>query len=336
MVERPLQTGEYLLVPLGVVVGALLVYDVPFAGLPLSAFVYARLVFAGSNTLALVTAVLATIASAVFGFARPMMVGPTVGVLIWAVGAMKRRAAWRVFAAITLVAFVSFVAAVALGAMMQETTPAAMIGAEVDLLMEQFDSVFGAPDAAVEIQAGYEDLRATVEVVLGQVWWAINLVAIMLGAAIATLTMSRLALLHGIATKGPRPLPAIDLPYHVVWPLALGFGLSAWALYADAEASIPAALGYSLLLVGTAFVATQGLAVAEATMRRFRMGIVLRLLAYGLLFWLGGLLPLLAIVGTADLWINFRKLPRGTDRPEERTQEDPAEDAEEPPDGGVE
>jgi hypothetical protein len=63
-------------------------------------------------------------------------------------------------------------------------------------------------------------------------------------------------------------------------------------------------LSWSVLLV-------QGAGVAEAAFNRFKLGLLMRIAIYAALLWTGGLLPGLVLLGLADLWANFRKLPRG-------------------------
>jgi hypothetical protein len=144
------------------------------------------------------------------------------------------------------------------------------------------------------------------------------LVWMMLSVGLTVMLLSRLAILHEILPTGPRPLVAFDVSIHVVWPLIAGLGLIAWAFGFDMQTSWPAMIGYNLVIVMSSVLAVQGLGVTEFTMRRFRLGILLRVLAYGLLLLLlpQAFVPLLAVLGAADLWVNFRKLPRGDEPPE--------------------
>lgn len=315
MVERPLQPREYLLVPIAIVIGALLVYDLPFVGLPLSAVVVGRLVFAGADTLAYLTIAAAGIASALFGITRPIMVVPALGALLWSASALNKRRAWKVFVTATLVAYVAYLAAFSAGALLAGRSPVDDVVAQVDLALEQMDDVFTGPGSDPIVRSSYGDLRETARAGLLAIWPGMNLVGMMLAVGLSLIWLSRLSIAHGILPKGPRPLVAFDAPWHVAWPLIAGLGIAAWALYADTEATVLAAIGFNLLLVAGAVVCVQGFAVTEATLRKYHLGIVLRLLVYGLLFWTNLLVPVFAATGAADLWVNFRKIPRGPQPP---------------------
>lgn len=315
MIERPLHPREYLLVPIALALGAFLVYDVPFFGLPLSAVVLGRLVFAGADALAIATIAGAGLASVLFGVTRPLMVVPALGALIWGARALSKRQTWQVFVIVTLVAYFAYMAAFSAGAILQGTSPVDAVIVQVDQALEQMDAVFAGPRTDSVVRSSYGDLRDTTRVGLLAIWPGVNLVGMMLAVALSLLWLSRLAIAHGILPRGPRPLVAFDVSWHLAWPLIAGLGLTAWALYTDSEATLLAGLGFNLLLVAGSVVCVQGFAVTEAALRRFRLGILLRLLAYGALFWTNLLLPLFAVAGTADLWANFRKIPRGPKPP---------------------
>ena len=311
MEEFRLQPREYLLVPLTIAVGVLFVYDVPPIGLPLAAAVLGRFVYAGAGTLAVGTAVLAAIAAGVLGWSRILMVAPTLLALVWAASALRRRAAWQVFAVVTAAAFAGFFATSLVSAYQAGVTLPQGVAAETAVIMQGLDDMFGTPAADPGLRLTYESARESIETLLNQIWPGVNLAFMMLSAAISTLFLSRLARVHRIETTGPRPLDRLDVSWHVAWPLIAGLATLAWSSYAEVASRLPAAIGWNLVLVSLAVLTVQGLGVSEASLKRLRLGPLLRFLAYGVMFWFGALVPVLALLGTADLWVNFRKLPRG-------------------------
>lgn len=105
------------------------------------------------------------------------------------------------------------------------------------------------------------------------------------------------------------PLEAVDLtPWVVLVPVVGLLFLAASRLVAPA--ALAQAVGTNLMLIAGTLLFIQGVAVSAALMKRSRMGTGTRIVTYGLLFLLDTLLHVVSVFGLADLWVNFRKLPR--------------------------
>jgi hypothetical protein len=105
------------------------------------------------------------------------------------------------------------------------------------------------------------------------------------------------------------PFDRVDLPPLVVLGavvglLAAGFArlASAGPVWESIGANFIACTGFLLLI--------QGLAVYSALLKRARVGTPGRVAAYVVLLVLDALLKIVTLTGLADLWLNFRKLPR--------------------------
>jgi hypothetical protein len=313
-----LQAREYLLIPLVMGVGTLFVYAIPPVGLPLAALVLGRFVYAGAGTLAIVTALLGAVAPALFSVVVPAisdvsMIAMTLPVLlglVWAARAVRRLKAWQVFAVITLVAFVGFIATTAIGYGSAGASLSEGIAAEVDIVMDGFDELFLSTTMDATARLSYGSLRESLRMWLRQIWPGLNLVMIALGAALSTLLLARLSRAHGVETSGPAPLDRIDVSWHMVWPLIAALGILAATFYAERAGGVAAGIGWNLLIVSLAVFVVQGLGVSEASLKRLRLRMVPRVLIYGLMLWTGALMPVLALLGVADMWVNFRRLPR--------------------------
>jgi hypothetical protein len=326
-----------LLVPLAVATGALFLFGLPPIGMPMIAAIVARLHYAGSPGWALATAALTAAGTAVYGLfvvsgqptvqsaaavtatglAPGIMAAGTALALWWAVLTIVKRPAWQVFSGVTAVSYASYVLAWFAGAAAQGATLSELISAQVGAAIEQMGPLLDVGAAGVSVA----EVEAVVRTMLVQSWLGTSLISIMLGAGLTTMLVSRLARAHGIPTQGPRALASFDITWHVVWPLAAGFGIVAWMLRQDAQETVLAGIGLNLLVVSGAVVLAQGFAVAESLLKRIRLGVIPRALVYGLLLWLWILPPVLFGLGAADLWVNFRKLPRG---PRQTQQQDDA------------
>jgi len=96
-------------------------------------------------------------------------------------------------------------------------------------------------------------------------------------------------------------------PDGLVWALVAA---GAAALLADGFA---AAAGVNALIIAGVIYLFQGVAILQHYLGRGGVPPLLRALAYFLIFSQPALLALLAAVGVADLWADFRGLARGTD-----------------------
>lgn len=99
-------------------------------------------------------------------------------------------------------------------------------------------------------------------------------------------------------------LPPVVVIGAVVGLLALGFArvASAGPTWTAIGTNLVACTGFLLLI--------QGLAVYSALLKRAHVGMPGRVAAYVVLLVLDALLKIVTLTGLADLWLNFRRLPR--------------------------
>ncbi len=101
----------------------------------------------------------------------------------------------------------------------------------------------------------------------------------------------------------------IDLPPLVV--LGAVVGLIALGIARVASAGpVWTAIGSNLLLCTSYLLLIQGLAVYSALLKRAHVGTPGRVAAYVVLLVLDVLVKIVTITGLADMWLNFRRLPR--------------------------
>lgn len=138
--------------------------------------------------------------------------------------------------------------------------------------------------------------------------------AVGVSAVAAMLSVVALGWTAGKAEVQVRRVPAledVDLSIHFVWPLIVSLGLGAAATLMKQGDGWMATAGDNLFVVSRLAMLVQGLGVAAFFMKKARVPTVLRVSAYVFLA-VGPVVPeLVAGFGTADLWANFRRLPRG-------------------------
>jgi uncharacterized protein YybS (DUF2232 family) len=106
-------------------------------------------------------------------------------------------------------------------------------------------------------------------------------------------------------------LPELDLSWHFVWLVIAALAVGATDAFLHFRYVWLEILGVYLLLPARVLMYAQGMGVFSWLYRRAHMSGVMRTVNYVLLtvVELAGL-PVVGLVGVADLWLNFRGLPR--------------------------
>lgn len=325
--DLSLRPREYLLVPLAAAVSAMFMFGLPPVGMPMVAAVLGRLIYSGSVGLAATTVGLSVVVTAAYnmwllggqegpvsasmpavaGMPPALMVLGVCLVLWWAAGAVRRMAAGRVFAVVTGVSFLSYLAAWASAAAAGGATLTEAVSAEVDAAMAQIGPML-EPGLSGPVA---EQVQYLIRTMVIQSWPGTSLVLVMLGAVWSTIFLARLAAAHGYVVTTARPVPYFDAPAWVSLPVLAGAGTVMFMLLRGTQDTVAGGVALNVAIVFGAVVVAQGFAVSEAFMRRVRLGVVARTLIYGLLLWLTGLVPVLFVLGLTDMWLNLRRLPRG-------------------------
>jgi uncharacterized protein YybS (DUF2232 family) len=105
-------------------------------------------------------------------------------------------------------------------------------------------------------------------------------------------------------------LADVDFTFHLVWPAIAGLALvAAGTVWGKGQGPIYA-VGYNTLIIVRPALVLQGFAVFSALYRRIGTGRVWRTIGLVLLAATEWIVPSVSVLGVADLFFNFRKLPR--------------------------
>jgi hypothetical protein len=116
---------------------------------------------------------------------------------------------------------------------------------------------------------------------------------------------------------------SIDLDPRTVVPGIIGIALLAAGRLPVGFAPLLDAIGRNVLLVVRWVFFLQGVAIFAALYERAKYGRAARSLGYVLLGVTEMLIPLVSLTGLADVWLNFRRLPR--EKPHDEAVEAPSD-----------
>ncbi len=105
------------------------------------------------------------------------------------------------------------------------------------------------------------------------------------------------------------PFDRVDLPPVVVLGAVVGLLAAGFARFGSAG-GVWEAIGTNFIACTGFLLLIQGLAVYSALLKRAHVGTPGRVVVYVVLLVLDALLKIVTLTGLADLWLNFRKLPR--------------------------
>jgi hypothetical protein len=276
-------------------------------GLPLAAFALGWITYRYGVRTSTALAIAASLPVAFFG-QSVLGVSPLdavyVAVALLAVGpgaavALRRYSAFTVVAAVAAVVAVAFLVA--------------PVGNQTLLGSLDFTRVFWnalASSGSIKDPAAF---RATIPAAIAQVrmaWPSTVFYTMGLGALASIPLVGRAARMQDQVVNRYPALADLDLTFHVVWPAIAGLALvAAGTLWGKSQGPVYA-VGYNTLIIVRPALALQGLATFAALYRRVGAGRVWRTIGYVLLVATEFLLPSVSVLGVADLFFNFRKLPR--------------------------
>jgi uncharacterized protein YybS (DUF2232 family) len=105
------------------------------------------------------------------------------------------------------------------------------------------------------------------------------------------------------------PFDRVDLPPLIVLGAVVGL-LGAGASRLTTVSPVWGTIGANLIACTSFLLLIQGLAVFSALLKRAHVGAPGRVAAYAVLLVIDAFLKLVTLTGLADMWLNFRKLPR--------------------------
>lgn len=309
--ERPLDTPQVVAMVLGGVAGAVLALAVPVVGIPIAGFALASLAAGGRTRTAVATAVVAAAAAALLAPASAIYLAPALllagPVAVWAV---ERHSAVLVVAGLTLALFVASVGSDAVALAMRGESivgEAHRAAAEAARVLEQVAARTGDASTARVFQAQVQSMSNTVFML----WPSGYFEMAAFTALLVVLAAVRAALARGVEVNNLPRLAELDVSVHVVWFVVASMLLLAGAVFLGEGAELATAVGANVLLAVRLPLLAQGMGVASAAIGRTGMGRVGRAAAYAALLLLDLLFYVVSFVGLADMWINFRRLPRG-------------------------
>ncbi|MFA5844695.1 MAG: DUF2232 domain-containing protein [Coriobacteriia bacterium] len=290
---------------------AFLVPSLPLVGLPLAAMALAWLFYRQGAYAALGATLFAcAVVSASFPAAASLVVPSLIVAGPFAARALRT---WDPLGVVTVLTGVIFAGTVGLEALLQAErgrTLAQAVRIDAAAAARQARAILVTSGAGT---ADSEAVRSQVETVrrlLVQAWPSVYL----LGAlATAVVTIAAVVWASRRAGGVVRGLPAperLDVSIHVVWGVVGSLVAFAVSRFTHDPGGIAAAIGWNLLIVVRWVLFAQGVGVFAGLYRRAGIGALGRGVGYALLLVSEGFLPLVSLTGLADLWLNFRRLPR--------------------------
>lgn len=285
---------------------------IPYVGLPIAAFALGWTAYRFGSVPSIALALVATALVAVFG---PTVMGIElldtlyVAVALLVVGPGTAWALSR-HSALSVVAFSSLAIA---GAYL--VTP---IGAQTLKESLVFTRVFLDALVASGNVADPAALKESVTALLAQTTagWPSNVVYMMgIGVLMSVPLVSRAGRALGHEVNRYPALAELDLSFDLVWPTIVGLAFLAAGTYWGAGKGMMYAIGLNVLMIVRPALVLQGLGVFAGLYRKIGVGRFMRTLGFALLGLTEVLLPSISILGVADLFLNLRKLTRGSEAP---------------------
>lgn len=311
MPPRTFGVRELVLVPAALLIGALLLYELPPLGLPAAAAVIGRFAVSGASAGTAVIALAVIVGAGLTGPAKLAMAIPCMAAIALAAREVRAGRSGRALVTISVSAFAGYLGTTAL------YYAASGLGL-LEGVQAEFSAGIGLLDAALG-SGSSEALRESVDLVV-RVWPGSVFLLVALGAYLATRTLIRIGTVQGHPDVAPfAPLERATIDWRVIWLLIAGLVAVAGASLMEQADSAWATVGWNAIWIPIGLFAVQGLGVAESAMKKVGMGGFFRLFIYGILLVTGVIGTVLAVVGVADLWLDFRKLrvetaaPDGTD-----------------------
>ena len=317
---------DAVLVSLGCLVASLLVLGAPVLGVPLCALALAWLTYRRGVLFAGVVVLAATAVAASGGLLPGLLTGAVLAVAgPYAALALRKRSPWHVVGVVSAVALAGAFGALALEAAASHTDVIGLMqrsSAELlDILAKSAGGSVSPSQVAVMLQSAREGLHQ---------WPAFLVVESGLAGLIATYVVGWQARSAGVEeARALPPLDRLDLSWHLTWGIIAGLGLLAVSRFTRQPDGAAALVGLNVVRVTGALLAVQGLAVFAGLYKKAGMGRVGRGVGYVFLAitepMTAVLVPmgLVGLTGLIDLWVNLRKLPRGSEA-------QPAEEIEQP------
>lgn len=288
-------------------VGVVLLVAAPLVGAPLVAASVAALVYTDRK--------LGAIGALLFGiaytaFASPgnvLFVAVSVFALYLAVLALRSRSTLGVSTVLAGVFALAAVANDSIGAMLGGTTVKALL---TQLSSEFSDAVVAAygPSASTAAIKTIEAAASSVVDVWPSLYFAQGVLLAGLSIGAVAWLVKRIG-----ADVEVAPIALLDLSPHALWPMIVGLLALALSSFAVPGRETISLVASNLLVCARVIFLVQAVGVAGHFADKRRFGLFSRVAGFLLVLWLESAFWIASVVGLADFWANFRRLPRGTD-----------------------
>lgn len=293
-----------------VVTWSLVALVLPVAGIPLAAYALAALVSAGRKRSAVAAAVVAVAVTTLLSPPSVLFVAPAlVAGGLASVWAVRRFPAVWVVMGLAAILFVASVGSDAMALALRGESLVSEAQRVADEVARALTGMAGQMDPA-STRTTAAEVQSLSQLAF-MLWPSSYFQMAAITALLAVMTVIRAALSRGLdVNKLPR-LDAVDITVHVVWFVAGALLLVAAAdLLGDARWVALAVAGNVLLVIRLPLL-VQGMGVVTSAFEKVGIGRLGRAVGYGILLVLDTLFYVITAVGLADLWVNFRRLPRG-------------------------
>ncbi|TLM78951.1 MAG: DUF2232 domain-containing protein [Actinobacteria bacterium] len=314
MQAQPVNAGRTAALVVTGVIAAFAARFVPVVGVPLAAMALASLAGSGQVALAVVTALAGAAAAswtdpyaAVFVVPALLLAGPGV------VAAARRWPPVRVMLVLTGALFAASVASDALSFAAQGTSIVAQSAEAASQVVKVFGEALATTGDAATVKVMQAEI-ASLGKLVAMMWPSSYFETAALTAVLAVIAATRAAAARGAQVNLPPRLAEVDLSVHFVWPVAVGLLLLAASPVVDTDSRIVLAAGANLLVAARLAFLVQGMGVASSTMRKMGIGGPGRVIGSVMLLVADFLTYAVSVVGLADMWMNFRRLPRESGR----------------------
>ncbi len=299
---------------------ALFTLVLPVVGVPLAAAALASLALGGRHRLAAGTAVVGIGVTAVLSPPSAVFTAPALLAGPASVWALRRYRAASVLVVLTVTLFAAAVGSDSLALALDGRS----IVSEAKVAAEKAATFAGdavtrlADDSTARlVREQLHSLSATVFML----WPASYFETAALTALLAVLAVGRAASLAGASVNRLPRLSEVDVSVHIVWFVAVAMLLFAASPLVPAGSRLLAAVAGNMLLMARLPLLAQGAGVTAAALGRLRVGRMGGVVAFVFLAVAEIALYVVSIVGLADMWMNFRRLPRESGRAPETAPE---------------
>jgi hypothetical protein len=317
MSTRVADIRDVVLTTLSVIASAALIPVLPFVGMPAAGLALAWLQYRVGRTAQIAVALVAaaTATAAYYSVDHEVLVAVLVAPVLVAAGPLavtllRRVTALRAVAVLTAIVLAAMLAFEVAQAASDGLTLQGKLRRDAELSRRLVLELVRGRTAA-EVQrfrvAAAEASRQTLR------QWPSTIAFIAgLAALLDVVAVGWIARRAGARVASLPPLSRVDVSGHFIWPVIAGLAALAFATWSASPEGTVGTVGLNLLLLVRPVMFLQGAGAITALYERAGVGRFGRAVGFALLVGIEALAPVptVSALGTADLFVNLRKLPR--------------------------